>query len=345
MKLKLEYVWLDGTQPEPRLRSKVKIIDFIPADGPLQFQVPDWSFDGSSTMQAEGISSDCYLSPIRIYQKSELRHGDTVYVLCEVFDSEQKPHSTNMRSRLGDQENDDIWFGFEQEYFIRQSHKGNLLGHENEYDVEPQGPYYCGVGGHIVGRDISDSHLDKCIEYGLQIVGTNAEVALGQWEYQIFSKGKLKAGDDLWISRYFLFKIAEQTGRQIELHPKPKLGWNGSGMHTNFSNSTMRYAGNRSYYDELFRTFGKRMNEHIAAYGSDNDKRLTGQYETAPIDRFSWGVSDRGASIRIPKPVSETWRGYLEDRRPSSNADPYRVIYEICQTLEETDKLFTLNYK
>jgi len=343
MKIKLEYVWLDGYKPEPNLRSKVKVVDL--GDESLNRFITDWSFDGSSTEQATGTSSDCYLRPVRVYAKEQLNHLDTIYVLCEVYNANGNAVDSNTRAELGE-DDDDLWFGFEQEYFIRSSHKGQILGFD-EVDslVDPQGKYYCGVGGHVLGRNVSNQHLDMCIEYGLTIEGTNAEVALGQWEYQIFAKGKHRAGDDLWISRYFLFKIAESHGKQIELHPKPKHGWNGSGLHTNFSNSIMRYEGDRGYYDELFRTFGKRMNEHIAAYGSDNDKRLTGQYETAPIDRFSWGVSDRGASIRIPKSVGETWKGYLEDRRPSSNADPYRIIYEISKSLEETTRLYKLNYR
>lgn len=337
MKLKLEYVWLDGYLPEPNLRSKIKIIEVPDSTVSLpNFTLANWSFDGSSTQQAEGNLSDCYLIPVRVYAKKELRHLDTVYVLCEVSDMKGEPHPSNTRALLGDEEQD-IWFGFEQEYFIRESHKGPIIGMLSPVK-DPQGVYYCGVGGHILGREISNTHLDMCLEYGIQIVGTNAEVALGQWEYQTFSDSKIKAGDDLWMSRYFLYKIAETNGKQIELHPKPILGWNGSGMHTNFSNTAMRYNGDRNYYDEIFTVFGQRMNSHIEAYGSDNSMRLTGDYETAPINKFSWGVSDRGASIRIPKSVSETWKGYLEDRRPASNADPYRVIFQICESLNIVDK-------
>jgi len=336
MKIKLEYVWLDGYKPEPNLRSKVKI-----TDKPINqlSDVPEWGFDGSSTKQAEGHLSDCYLKPVRLY--TDIDFVDTIYVLCEVMDSMGKPHETNDRAKLG-QEDFSFWVGFEQEYFIRSAHNQPILGFEKSNMIDPQGKYYCGVGGQIVGRHISEEHLDMCLRYNIGIEGTNAEVALGQWEYQVFAKGKLMASDDLWMSRYFLYKIAEKHGYQIELHPKPMVfgEWNGSGLHTNFSSKKMREEGGEKYFKAIFNAFEVRMEEHIDNYGSDNHLRLTGKFETQSIDKFSWGISDRGASIRVPKSVGETWKGYLEDRRPSSNANPYCILNVICESLTLADRLF-----
>jgi len=333
MKIKLEYVWLDGYKPEPNLRSKVKILDH---DGGIELKdIPEGGFDGSSTMQAEGYSSDCFLKPVKLYWGS----GNLVYVFCEVMNSNGKVHETNDRAKLWG-EDKDFWVGFEQEYFIRSGHNKNILGFDSAM-IEPQGKYYCGVGGQIVGRNISEEHLDMCLEYGIGIEGTNAEVALGQWEYQIFAKGRLEAADDLWMSRYFLYKIAEKHGYQIDLHPKPiQHGeWNGSGLHTNFSNKRMREQGGEEYFKSIFNIFESRTKVHIENYGSDNHLRLTGKFETQSIDKFSWGISDRGASIRVPKNVGETWKGYLEDRRPSSNANPYCILNVICQSLELAENL------
>jgi len=339
MKVKLEYIWLDGYKPEPNLRSKIKIVDYQPAD---ITKVPEWGFDGSSTMQAEGFSSDCYLKPVRMYQSLRITSTPLIYVLCEVLDKDNKPHETNDRSKLGEEDND-FWIGFEQEYFIRSAHNKDVLGFERGGSVDPQGKYYCGVGGQIVGRELSDEHLDYCLDLGINVEGTNAEVALGQWEYQIFSKGKLAAADDLWMSRYILHKLAEKRGYSIELHPKPIIvgEWNGSGLHTNFSNKKMREIGGESYFKSIFNAFETRQELHIENYGSDNHLRLTGKFETQSIDKFSWGVSDRGASIRVPKSVGETWKGYLEDRRPSSNANPYKVINVIYGALSFADQLNT----
>ena len=328
MKTKLEYVWIDGYKPEPNLRSKVKV-----TDKPISqlSDIPEWGFDGSSTKQAEGYSSDCYLKPVRLYSGGL---GDTIYVLCEVMDSRGKVHETNDRAKLG-KEDFDFWVGFEQEYFIRSGHHKNILGFEKGI-IDPQGKYYCGVGGQMVGRSLTEEHLNMCLNYGIGIEGTNAEVALGQWEYQIFAKGKITAADDLWMSRYFLYKIAEKYGYQIELHPKPIIfgDWNGSGLHTNFSNKRMREKGGEEYFKSIFKVFESRAKIHIENYGSDNHLRLTGKHETQSIDKFSWGVSDRGASIRVPKSVGETWKGYLEDRRPGSNANPYKVLQIISESLE-----------
>jgi glutamine synthetase len=343
MKVKLEYVWLDGYKPEPNLRSKVKIIE-VNSKEDLE-NIPEWGFDGSSTKQAEGHFSDCYLKPVRVYMKSSISEYCTVYVLCEVLNSDGNPHETNDRAKLG-KDDEDFWVGFEQEYFIRSGHHKSIIGFSNGGIIDPQGTYYCGVGGQMVGRNITEQHLDMCLEYGIGIEGTNAEVALGQWEYQVFAKGKLKTADDLWMSRYFLYKIAEKYGYQIELHPKPLTtgDWNGSGLHTNFSNKRMRETGGEKYFKSIFASFESRMDEHIENYGSDNHLRLTGKHETQSIDKFSWGVSDRGASIRVPKVVGETWKGYLEDRRPASNANPYCILNVICESLKLAEQLFETSH-
>jgi glutamine synthetase len=340
MKIKLEYVWLDGYEPEPNLRSKVKIINSPThvLNGKKMTRVelidcPEWSFDGSSTKQAEGKFSDCILKPVSLYP-NPLNKGilDSYLVLCEVMNPDGTPHKTNTRSQIGN-ENADLWFGFEQEYTLMKD--GKPLGFPKDGFPEPQGKYYCGVGkSKVNGRDFVDRHMENCIMAGIEITGTNAEVMLGQWEYQVFSKGKLKAADDLWISRYILQQMSESEGYTVEFHPKPVMGdWNGSGLHCNFSNRKMREGGNKEYYDIIFETFKQRHIEHINNYGSKNELRLTGLHETQNITKFSWGVSDRGSSIRIPLETSKTWKGYLEDRRPASNADPYKITKIISESI------------
>ena len=344
MKVKLEYVWIDGYKPEPNLRSKVKIVDYESIKDAVQVgKLPVWNFDGSSTNQADTGNSDRLLNPVRIYTRNNFPlKNSTVYVLCEVLNPDGTPHDTNKRAELnGEQE--DLWFGFEQEYFIREEINGTILGHKRNI-LKGQGEYYCGVGHNVVGRDFVEEHLDICLEYGINITGTNAEVALGQWEYQVFSKGKLKGGDDLWMSRYFLYKISEKYGYHIDIHPKPLTHgeWNGSGLHTNFSDDRMRNEGGYKFFESIFNSFGSRHEDHIKAYGSNNNLRLTGEYETQSIDKFSWGVSDRGASIRVPQETAKEWKGYVEDRRPGSNADPYKIIKEIVTSLKTAEQIYEM---
>ncbi len=318
---KYEYVWLDGFHPEPSLRSKIKV---------TEGEAPEWSFDGSSTQQAEGSSSDCLLIPVQQYKNLTI---DGSLVMCQVHTGDHEVHPSNTRAAAEAVVTDEWWFGFEQEYFFTDN-DGKALGWEDG-TPRPQREYYCGVGSNnVVGREISDAHLDVCLDAGIEITGTNAEVALGQWEYQCFGKG-IKAADDLWASRYLLHKVAERFGVCVNIHPKPFAGdWNGSGMHTNFSNKEMRTNGSESLFTSMCEKLGEVHEEGISNYGSDNDMRLTGNHETQSIDTFSYGVSDRGASIRIPiYTVEHNWNGYLEDRRPASNADPYKIITHIVKTL------------
>ena len=338
MKVKLEYIWLDGYKPEPNLRSKTKVID-LDDDNPVlnTTDVPKWNFDGSSTKQAEGNNSDCVLNPVRVVRDPQ--RPKSFLVMCEVLNPDGTPHSTNKRSLIKDKSTEN-WFGFEQEYTIMKD--GKPLGFPDKGFPDPQGRYYCGVGGEIIeGRKIAEEHLDVCIMAGLDVTGINAEVMLGQWEYQLFGKGALKVSDDLWISRYLLYRITEKHGVTVDLHPKPVLGdWNGSGMHVNFSTKEMREFGGKDLIEGICDTLSAYHEDHINNYGSDNEKRLTGLHETQSIDKFSYGVSDRGASIRIPvSTVQNKWKGYIEDRRPASNGDPYKITKRLLKTLKVKPEL------
>ncbi|MEQ8580642.1 MAG: glutamine synthetase beta-grasp domain-containing protein [Marinoscillum sp.] len=331
-KSKLEYIWLDGYKPTQSLRSKTKVVSNF--SGKLE-DLDDWSFDGSSTEQAEGGSSDCILRPVFVCPDPV--HENGYLVMTEVMNADGTAHESNGRATIDD-EDDDFWFGFEQEYFIWDPATDKPLGFPANGYPAPQGPYYCGVGGqNVFGREIKDEHLDLCIAAGLNVEGTNGEVAAGQWEFQIFAKGAKQAGDEIWIGRFLLERLVEKYGLFIEYHPKPlgQTDWNGSGMHANFSNSFLRTAASREKVEKVCEAFRPLVKEHIAVYGAYNDQRLTGKHETASINDFSYGVSDRGASIRIPLYTkTHGWSGYLEDRRPASNADPYKVAARIIKTVK-----------
>ena len=329
-KYKLEYVWLDGYEPIANLRSKTLIKDF--EDFPTLEELPTWGFDGSSTKQAEGKSSDCALKPVACYPDTTRNNG--VLVMCEVMNPDGTPHPTNARATIIDDAG--TWFGFEQEYFLYKD--GKPIGFPKEGYPEPQGKYYTGVGFSSVGdiaRDIVEEHLDLCLDAGINHEGINAEVAKGQWEFQIFGKGSKKAADEVWMARYLLMRLCENYGVDVEIHCKPIKGdWNGSGMHANFSTEYMRETGGKEYFEALMGAFEKFRNEHIAVYGPDNHLRLTGLHETQSIDKFNYGVANRGASIRIPHSfVNSGYKGYLEDRRPNSAGDPYKIAGRILQTI------------
>ena len=329
LKSKLEYIWLDGFLPTQSLRSKTRIERNF--SGKLE-DCPVWSFDGSSTQQAKGNDSDCLIKPVAIFPDPDRSNG--FLVMTEVLNADGTPHESNARSTIDDDDND-FWFGFEQEYFLWDPITNIPLGFPEKGFPPPQGQYYCSVGAaNAFGRDCIEEHLDQCLEAEINIEGINAEVATGQWEYQVFAKGAKNAGDQVWVARYLAERNAEKYGLSINLHPKPIKGdWNGSGMHANFSNGSMRDSGDKNIFNKICEEFGKNIKKHINVYGADNDQRLTGSHETQSIDKFSYGVSDRGASIRIPiGTVEDGWKGRLEDRRPASNGDPYKIASVIVST-------------
>lgn len=330
-KSKLEYLWLDGYEPTANIRSKTRMeADF---SGKLE-DCPLWSFDGSSTKQAEGGSSDCLLKPVAIYPDPARENG--FLVMNEVLNPDGTPHVSNSRATIDDGD-DDFWFGFEQEYFIMDTSTQLPLGFPVGGYPGPQGLYYCSVGGkNTWGRELVEQHADQCLAAGINFEGINQEVAAGQWEFQLFAKGAKKAGDEIWVARYLLERLTEHYGYYIEFHPKPIKGdWNGSGMHANFSNHLLRTCGSKEVYEQICEAFRPVTEEHIAVYGEFNHERLTGKHETASIKDFSYGVSNRGASIRIPiMTVEKGWKGWLEDRRPASNADPYKVAARIITTVK-----------
>ena len=331
-KVKAEYIWIDGYKPTANLRSKTKIID-----GPIESvdALPFWGFDGSSTMQAEGNDSDCMLKPV-YYVPDPIRGADDILVMCEVLNADGSIHVSNNRAACtelaGKFSSHEAWFGIEQEYTFYDG--SNPLGFPEDGYPAPQGEYYCGVGANnIFGRDIVEDHMQLCLDARLDISGINAEVMPGQWEFQVGPTGAPEVADQLWIARWLLYRIAEDYDVTVNIEPKPAKGdWNGAGAHTNYSTKAMREDGGYDVIIDACEKIGKNIDRHISVYGDNNDKRLTGLHETAKITEFYYGVSDRGASIRIPMQTENDKKGYLEDRRPAANMDPY----EVCAALIET---------
>ena len=334
-----EYIWIDGNEPTQKLRSKTKIMP-EPAGELSLADFPGWVFDGSSTNQAEGNSSDCLLKPVS-YVPDPIRGGGCYLVLCEVYSPNNTPHPSNGRAKLravldkGAQETDS-WFGFEQEYTLYDGSRPLGFPSERRFPAA-QGPYYCGVGAdEVYGRDLVEMHFMSCLEAGLLLTGVNAEVMPGQWEFQVGGPGgdALTASDHLWYSRWLLYRLGEEVGISATLDPKPVPGdWNGAGMHTNFSTKKMRDPGGIEHINAAVERMSKRIDAHLEVYGQGYEMRLTGHHETCRYDEFKAGVSDRTASVRLPANVATDGCGYLEDRRPNANACPYEVARVMLETV------------
>tara|TARA_Y100000310_G_scaffold206955_1_gene207393 strand:- start:518 stop:1525 length:1008 start_codon:yes stop_codon:yes gene_type:complete len=329
--IKAEYIWLDGTEPTAQLRSKTKIIK---SSVSMRDTPPVWGFDGSSTNQAPGDASDCVLNPVYTCP-DPIRGGNDILVLCEVLNTDKTPHETNTRKVCEavhevykDQQ---MLFGLEQEYTFFNSIRP--LGFANKAAQKEQGDFYCGVGpDNIFGRTIVEEHLDACLKAGLTISGINAEVMPGQWEFQVGPLPALRVSDQLTVARWLLMRIAENHGVTVSFTGKPAAGdWNGAGCHANVSTLEMR----RSYAAcvDACVALGERASYHIENYGHGIEQRLTGKHETCSYEEFRYGVSDRGASIRIPWQVERDQKGYIEDRRPNANCDPYVVTRLLTETI------------
>ena len=342
-KVQAEYVWIGGGGWD--MRSKCKTINFSPKSPD---ELPIWNYDGSSTEQAPGDDSEVLLKPQAIF-KDPFRGGKNILVMCDVYEpakvddagniTDMKPLPSNTRFACAEimakAKESDPWFGVEQEYAILDADTKWPLGWPTNGYPGPQGPYYCGAGANkAIGRDLAEAHYKCCLFAGIEISGINGEVMPGQWEYQVGPCKGIDEGDQLWMSRYIMFRLSEYFNVEVSFDPKPIPGdWNGSGCHCNYSTKETREAvtGWDAMQKQIEKLEAKHM-EHIKAYGEGNERRLTGAHETAPIDKFSWGVANRGCSIRVPRSVPIDKCGYYEDRRPASNMDPYIVTGKIVDT-------------
>ncbi|CAB1108249.1 unnamed protein product [Ectocarpus sp. CCAP 1310/34] len=333
-KIMAEYIWIGGSGQDLRCKTRT-----FPAKegGYAVADLPKWNYDGSSTGQAPGEDSEVIIYPQAIYP-DPFRGGDNIMVLCDTYEPNGTPLPTNTRKECAaimEKAKDLVpWFGIEQEYTLFEADGVTPFGWPKSGYPGPQGPYYCSIGyENAFGRHIMEAHYKACLYAGVTISGTNGEVMPGQWEYQVGPCEGISSGDELWISRYLLQRVCEQFGVIVSLDPKPIPGdWNGAGCHTNYSTKPMREEGGYKEIIAAIEKLGEKHDEHIAAYGEGNERRLTGKHETASMDKFSYGVANRGASIRIGRDVEKEQKGYFEDRRPSSNMDPYVVTGMIVKT-------------
>lgn len=310
-----EYIWIDN---EGKTRSKTMVGDS--SLNSIQ-HLPIWNYDGSSTDQAKGKNTEINLYPIKMVPDPFRKNG--YLILCDI----DRKYSTRTKAAevFDKYYSYDFWFGLEQEYFILPLDDGIELD-------KTQGKYYCGVGGRdSKERMIAEEHLNACLYSGLTISGINAEVANGQWEFQVGIAKGIDAADQLFLARYILERIAEKHERIISYSPKIDSQTNGSGCHVNVStNETRGENGLESIYKYLNK-LSKSHHSHIKQFGENNRKRLTGKHETSDYDVFTWGIGTRDTSIRIGNKTNEDQKGYFEDRRPAANMNPYIVLSLIAE--------------
>lgn len=308
-----EYIWIDH---DGKTRSKTMVIDN--SLNSLE-TLPVWNYDGSSTGQIKGKNTEINLYPIKMVSDPFRKHS--FLVLCDIDREYSK--RINAAQVFDKYFSHDIWFGLEQEYFI--------LDYDMDLDKK-QGKYYCGVGYRDhVERLIAEQHLDACIFSGLNISGINAEVANGQWEFQVGIAKGIDAADQLYLARYMLERIAEKNRRYISYEPKLDPQTNGSGCHVNISTNKTRENNGLEHIYVCLNKLAKEHHLHIPKFGENNKKRLTGKHETSNYDNFSWGIGTRDTSIRIGNKTFEDKKGYFEDRRPSANMNPYIVLSLIAE--------------
>lgn len=331
-KVTAEYVWIGGSGQD--LRCKVKTLNSAPKSIK---DLPDWNYDGSSTGQAPGEDSEVIIKPKAIFN-DPFRGAPNILVMCDCYTPQGEPIPGNNRAECAELmkkvSKEKPWFGIEQEYTLFEADGKTPFGWPKDGEPGAQGPYYCSVGTeNSYGKYVSEAHYKACLYAGITVSGTNAEVMPGQWEYQVGPCEGIDSGDHVWMSRFILQRVCEDFGVIVSLDPKPIPGdWNGAGCHTNFSTEPMRKDGGYAKIIEAIEKLKEKHQEHIAAYGEGNERRLTGKHETASIDQFSYGVANRGASVRIPRTTEADNKGYFEDRRPASNMDPYVVTGMLIKT-------------
>lgn len=324
----LEYIWLDANQ---NFRSKVKVNQGKEYNLDDISTIPVWNYDGSSTGQAEIQDSEVLLQPKRVYTNSILTNFP-VLVLCDTYNPKTDLRSSHYGAEqiFKKYESNQPMFGLEQEFFMFNSKDKNEIP-EKKMEVAAHGEYYCSVGPQCsrTRRYLLDV-MYTAIQLGIKVTGMNYEVAPGQAELQVCNIG-LDACYDLLMIRYLLTRLGENYNIVPNFEPKILSDENGSGCHINFSTLEMRNMTEVKELHKMIHTMCQNLEKHHNTfideyYGSGNKERLSGTCETCSYQEFKVKKGGRNASIRVPNEGN-----YFEDRRPSSNIDPYLACSKLLE--------------
>lgn len=340
MKTCVEYFWVTAKNDAV---SKTKIVDF-PTKPTVPSDFPAFYADASSVfgvpfadlgLYDPATNADCKLHPVRMapFPFRSGYPGGSYLVLCEVLNhQDDTPHPTNTRAALRavmkEVAAQEPWIGIEQEYRLWAVEKGDAGDTLNELTT--------GQGQRFV-----DEHMLACVQAGIPFVGSNREALTDCWEFQVGGPGvdPLMAADQLWMARWLLYRVAETSGLAVDLDPAPAVGfWNGLSTHTNFSTKAMRTPkGGYAHIIAACEALKGAVDKHLAVYGEPEFSRRVAEHRPVSVPcrftEFSYGVADRLASVRIPGHVAVRGHGYIEDRRPCVDADPYEVAKALLETI------------
>ena len=349
--VQVTYVWNDGRTD--RTKSKSRVLSHVPVTAA---DVPVWGFGMviQDPVSGKPVAADHFLRPIRLY-KDPFRGGSNRIVLCDTLDeSGSAPASYNTRVALKEiadavADSHEPWIGIEQEYVLMESGLGSDSTGQRPLGWPVSGfpdrdslyEYMHGVGGDVViGREIHESAYRAALYAGVGVFGENSEAMPAQWEFQVGPSDPLKCADDIWMLRFILARTAESFRSSLCIEPRSVKGkdWPGTGTHTNISTRQMRdRKQGREALQQVLQKLQSKHSEHMLVYdregGKANANRLTGGIVNCRAEEFTTGIADRCASVRIPQQTANEGAGYIEDRRPAGNADPYRVIERILRTI------------
>lgn len=328
-----EYIWVDGWGV-PRSKSRTLTrMPTCPDDAPI------WMMDGSSCGQAPVRDSDVYLVPREVFD-DPFRGRPNVLVMAEAVTVNMEPAEGNWRAEaievIRKYEKHDFWFGMEQEYTLckvgTMGEDGPPLGTNDDGEYPKQkAEYYCAVGGASIcfaQRQIMEDHYACCMAAGVKIAGMNCERGFGQSEFQIGPCRAWTVGDHMTVARWILHICCDRWVCSASFAPRIEKSLCASGLHVNMSTKNTRADGGMDAIDMICQSLQKSHQQVMAseAYGTGHEERLVGSNELSNGRSFKYGVGDRTCSIRIPRNVAVTGKGYLEDRRPASDADPFQAI-------------------